>query len=119
MLLLTVILFFFNDLAEAHSKWIVAGLLFILGFLLYGPDSLVSATAAIDFGTKKGASTASGLINGFGSIGAIVGGTIPGFFKESWGWGGVFTFLAVSILFAALLLIPRWNALPIKPNYAK
>ncbi len=75
-------------------------------------DSLVSATAAVDFGTRKGASTASGMINGMGSIGAIAGGTIPGFFKESWGWEGVFTFLAVSILLAGLLMIPKWNAIP-------
>ena len=64
------------------------------------------------FGTKKGASTASGLINGAGSIGAIVGGTIPGFFQKQWGWQGVFTFLAVAVLLAALLLLPKWNALP-------
>lgn len=112
LLLLAVVLFFFNDIAVLHNKILIAVLLFIIGFLLYGPDSLVSATAAIDFGTSKGASTASGIINGFGSIGAIVGGTIPGFFKESWGWGGVFTFLAVSVLIASLIMIPRWNALP-------
>lgn len=42
---------------------------------------------------------------------APVGGTIPGFFKDSWGWGGVFTFLAGSVLIAGMLIIPRWNAL--------
>ena len=112
MLLLSVLLFFFNDLAAAESKLVTAGLLFLVGFLIFGPDSLVSATAAVDFGTRKGASTASGMINGMGSVGAIAGGTIPGFFKDSWGWEGVFTFLAVSILLAGLLMIPKWNALP-------
>jgi sugar phosphate permease len=112
MLLLAVLLFFFNDLAAAESKLVTAGLLFLVGFLIFGPDSLVSATAAVDFGTRKGASTASGMINGMGSIGAIAGGTIPGFFKDSWGWDGVFTFLAVSVLLAGLLMIPKWNALP-------
>jgi sugar phosphate permease len=47
-----------------------------------------------------------------GSIGAVAGGTIPGFFKDSWGWEGVFTFLAVSVLIAGMLMIPKWNALP-------
>lgn len=116
LLLLMVLLFFFDGLAQLQSKFFVAILLFIIGFLLYGPDSLISATAAVDFGTKKGASTASGLINGFGSIGALIGGTIPGFFKDSWGWDGVFSFLAVSILVAAVLLLPKWNALPKKVN---
>ncbi|MBC8180135.1 MFS transporter [candidate division KSB1 bacterium] len=112
LLLLSVVLFFFMDIAALKSKLILSGILFTIGFLLYGPDSLVSATAALDFGTSKGASTASGLINGFGSIGAIVGGTLPGFFKESLGWNGVFIFLSVLVLIGALLMIPKWNALP-------
>lgn len=112
MFLLFLLLFFFNDIAAVESKAMTAALLFMVGFLIFGPDSLVSATAAVDFGTKSGASTASGLINGMGSVGAIAGGTIPGFFKDSWGWDGVFTFLAVSVLIAGLLLIPKWNALP-------
>ncbi len=112
LLLLAVVLFFFMDIAALQSKLALAGLLFVIGFLLYGPDSLVSATAALDFGTSKGASTASGLINGFGSIGAIIGGTIPGFFKESWGWNGVFIFLSASVLIGSLIMMPKWNALP-------
>lgn len=109
---LSILLFFFNDLASVKSSLVSAGLLFLVGFLIYGPDSLVSATAAIDFGTRKGASTASGIINGMGSVGAIAGGTIPGLFKDSWGWDGVFIFLSASIFIASLLMIPKWNALP-------
>ncbi len=112
LFLLPIVLFFFNDIVLMQNKIIVAGLLFLIGFLLYGPDSLVSATAALDFGTSKGASTASGLINGIGSIGAIIGGTLPGFVKESWGWGGVFKFFAFSVLIACAIMIPKWNALP-------
>jgi OPA family sugar phosphate sensor protein UhpC-like MFS transporter len=112
MLTLAVLLFFFNDLAAVHSRLVTAGLLFLVGFLIMGPDSLVSATAAVDFGTRKGASTAAGIINGLGSVGAVVGGTIPGFFKDSWGWEGVFSFLAASVLIAGLLMVPKWNALP-------
>jgi len=109
---LAILLFFFNDLASVHISLVSAGLLFLVGFLIYGPDSLVSATAAIDFGTRKGASTAAGIINGMGSVGAIAGGTIPGFFKDSWGWDGVFMFLSASVLIASLLMLPKWNALP-------
>jgi len=112
MFTLAILLFFFNDLASVHSSLVSAGLLFLVGFLIYGPDSLVSATAAVDFGTRKGASTASGIINGMGSVGAIAGGTIPGFFKDSWGWDGVFMFLSASVLIASLLMISKWNALP-------
>jgi sugar phosphate permease len=49
-----------------------------------------------------------------GSIGAVIGGTIPGFFKDSWGWDGVFTLMAGSVLIASVLMMTKWNALPKK-----
>ena len=94
------------------NRWALGAGFFLIGFLLFGPDSLIASTAAVDFGTIRGASTAAGVVNGFGSVGAIVGGTIPGFFNERWGWGGVFEMLAAASLLAALLLLPRWNAQP-------
>ena len=113
MMLLAILLFFFDDIAVSfNSSMVSAGLLFMLGFFLYGPDSLVSATAAIDFGPSKGASTASGIINGMGSVGAIIGGTLPGFFKDTWGWGGVFLMMAIFVFIAGLLMFSKWNALP-------
>ena len=105
-----ILLFAFDKLP--HTPWMLGGCLFLLGLLLFPPDSLVSGTAAIDFGTRKGAATAAGLINGCGSIGAIIGGTIPGIFHQKWGWDGVFVCLATSLVIAGLLLLPQWNALP-------
>lgn len=110
-----LLLAFFPRLPPTYSAtW--AGL-FALGFLLYIPDSLVSATAAIDFGTKRGASTAAGVINGCGSVGAILGGTLPGWIPGLVGsdapvWDSVFVGLSISMFAAAALLLPQWNALP-------
>lgn len=110
LLLLSVVVFMMDKLPA--TKLLLGGALFLVGLLLFAPDSLISGTAAVDFGTKRGASTAAGLINGCGSIGAIIGGTIPGFFHSRWGWGGVFTFLACSLFISGCLLLPKWNALP-------
>ncbi len=112
LLLLSVVLFFLDHMPS--TRWMLGSSLFLIGLLTYAPDSLISGTAAVDFGTRKHASTASGLINGCGSIGAIVGGTIPGFFWKQWGWQGVFMVLSVSVMLGALLLLPKWNALPTK-----
>jgi OPA family sugar phosphate sensor protein UhpC-like MFS transporter len=94
------------------DRLMLGGCFFLIGLFLFAPDSLISATAAIDFGTKKGASTASGLINGCGSVGAIVGGTIPGLLHDTLGWRGLFQVLAVSVFVGACLLAPKWNATP-------
>lgn len=49
------------------------------GFMLYGPDSLLSGVGAIDVGSRKGALAAAGIINGMGSAG-------PVFQEEIVGW---------------------------------
>jgi OPA family sugar phosphate sensor protein UhpC-like MFS transporter len=95
-----------------YSRWAIGGGLFAIGFLLFPPDALVAAMAAVDFGTKKGASTAVGLVNGLGSFGAMLGGILPGFLHARWSWNAIFSMLAFSLLISALLLLPKWNALP-------
>lgn len=91
--------------------------LFGIGFLIYIPETLLSGTAAIDFGTKKGASTAASLINGCGSLGALIGMTIPGWIRHlvgagGDGWNAIFVSLGMGLTLAALLLVPQWNRLP-------
>jgi OPA family sugar phosphate sensor protein UhpC-like MFS transporter len=99
------------------TKMAIAGGFFVAGFLIYIPDSLISGTAAIDFGTKKGASTASGIVNGCGSIGQIIGVTLPGWVGKLLGqgheiWNPIFFGLGLALALAALLLVPHWHRLP-------
>jgi len=112
LVFLSLVLFGFNRATHAGSPWCLGLMLFSIGFFLFGPDSLIVGTAAVDFGTKKGASTAAGLINSLGSIGAIFGGYLPGVLSQRYGWDLLFTGLAITILFAAVLLMPKWNAVP-------
>lgn len=51
----------------------------LVGFMLFGPDALLSGVGAIDVGSKRGALAAAGIINGMGSIGPI-------FQEEAIGW---------------------------------
>ncbi len=116
LLVLTVLLFTMERLPAskfALSYWFLG-----IGFMVYGPDALISGAAAIDFGTKKGAGTAAGMINGFGSVGAVIGMTIPAYLHKNYGWGWVFGLLAGCSLMAALLLLPQWNTLPTVANNA-
>jgi len=93
--------------------------MFAMGFLIFIPDSLIAGTASIDFGTKKGASTANGLVNGMGSIGQMLGVLLPGWVESIVGkghniWSGIFVGLGISLALAGLLLAPLWNRLPPK-----
>lgn len=105
---LTLCLGLFVPAMQSGSLYLVVGLLFMLGLTLYGPDSMISSSAAIDFGTTEAAGTAAGFVNGCGSVGAILGGLLPGYFDTT----TVFIGFTVAALLASLMLVPFWNSRP-------
>ncbi len=108
LLALTVALALFMGALHTGSVLLVVALLFVMGLTLYGPDSMISGAAAIDFGTAKAGATAAGFVNGCGSVGAILGGLLPGYFDTV----TVFVVFAGCALFSALVLVPHWNSRP-------
>jgi sugar phosphate permease len=44
----------------------------LIGFMLFGPDSLLSGAGAVDLGSPRMAVAVAGIINGMGSAGAVV-----------------------------------------------
>jgi sugar phosphate permease len=73
----------------------------LAGFMLFGPDSLVSGVGAIDVGSRRGALAAAGIINGMGSVGPIVQEEIVGWmYKAS---GGELTPILVMLVGMAAL----------------
>ena len=110
--ILAVILFMFDTFTSTGSHLAMGILLFAIGFFIYGPDSILAGVAAVDFGTSKGAGTSAGFINGCGSVGAILGGSLPGVIYAQYGWSTLFNILGVSVLMATILLAFRWNAVP-------
>jgi OPA family sugar phosphate sensor protein UhpC-like MFS transporter len=99
------------------TPFALGGALFAIGFFLYPPDAIISGTAAIDFGTRRGAGTAAGFINCCGSIGALAGSTVPGWIAAILPdgadiWRPIFHGLGICLLLGGLILIPQWNRLP-------
>ncbi|MDH4873265.1 MFS transporter [Pseudomonas sp. BN515] len=108
LIALTVCLALFVPAMQSGSLYLVVGLLFMMGMTLYGPDSMISSSAAIDFGTQEAAGTAAGFVNGCGSVGAILGGLLPGYFDTN----TVFVVFTAAALLASLMLVPFWNSRP-------
>ncbi len=84
------------------SLWLFAILLGAVGFMLMGPDSLLSGTAAMEVGSKEFAVVASGVINGLGSIGPVVQEEAIGYIKGAYGVGAV---LSLLVFIAALAVV--------------
>lgn len=76
------------------SKTVPVALVAFVGFVLIGPYSYMAGTIALDFGGKRGAATASGLIDGFGYLGGILAGETVAQILVGRGWNGAFQALA-------------------------
>jgi len=78
----------------------------LVGFMLFGPDSLLAGAAAQDLGGKHAAATAVGFVNGVGSIGAILQSFLTVAVSQAYGWNAVFLVLLGFAVVAALCLAP-------------
>ncbi|TXG92425.1 MFS transporter [Rhodococcus rhodnii] len=105
---LVVVLALFTPLTATGNVWIMVGVLAVIGLSIYGADAMISCVAAVDFGTSERAGTATGIVNGCGSVGAILGGLLPGYL----GTTTLFYGFAVAAFVAMLLLAPHWNRMP-------
>ncbi len=68
---------------------------------LIGPYSYLGGALACDFGGKQGTAQSSGIIDGVGYLGFVLGGVTVARASVAFGWGGVFLALAVISLAAA------------------
>ncbi|GMV43941.1 MAG: hypothetical protein AMXMBFR64_56570 [Myxococcales bacterium] len=78
----------------------------LVGFLLFGPDALISGAAAQDLGGGASAASAAGIINGIGSVGAILQGVVTTRVSSIWGWDVLFLVFVGLAVISALLLVP-------------
>ncbi len=111
MVLLAVVAYFYGTISTWGRIANATGIA-LIGFLIYGPDSVTSGAAAVDFGSKRAASAAAGFINGLGSIGAALSGVVIGYASKKYGWPAVFNLFGPLSLIGALLMASIWNARP-------
>jgi MFS transporter, OPA family, sugar phosphate sensor protein UhpC len=88
------------------GPWAAFGGMVLIGFLLFGPDALVSSVAAQDLGGPAAAGTAAGFINGVGSVGAVLQATVTAEVARRFGWDAMFWVFCGLSLVAAGAIVP-------------
>jgi len=83
----------------------------LAGFMVAGPDSIMGGAACTDIcdKSKYGSSvltTASGIVNGMGSIGAILSGIVPVFIFEAFGWRVLFAVVGALAILGGFAIFP-------------
>jgi OPA family glycerol-3-phosphate transporter-like MFS transporter len=117
MLLLLAVFAFLFPLVPP-SEWVLSILiLMVVGFMTFGPHVLMVGVMAMDFGTRKAASSAAGFIDCMGYVGAAFTGIASGFLVDQFGWGAAFNFWVVSAVLAAGMMALLWNYKPKKEQY--
>ncbi len=92
------------------TGWGIPVAMALVGFFTMGPDFVVSAVAVMDYGSRKGAGTAAGFVNGVGSFGPAVMATANGLLLERGGWSLVFIALIVLSLLCTALMTTLWKS---------
>ena len=94
-----------------NNGWALAALTFIMSICVIGTHGLLSGTATMDFGGRKGAATAVGVIDGFVYLGTGVQSFSLGFLTtKSWNYWPIF--LLPFTIIGFLLLLRIWHAMP-------
>jgi sugar phosphate permease len=92
------------------SLTVFAATQLFLGFFLYGPDALLTGAGAMDVGSRRRAVVAAGLINGTGTLGAVLQELVLGRLLDDSDSNAVFGVLlgsAVGALFFLGILVFR------------
>ncbi len=94
-----------------NNGWVLAAIIFVMSLSVIGTHGLLSGTATMDFGGRKGAATAVGVIDGFVYLGTAVQSFSLGFLtSKSWSYWPIFLIPFGFVGF--LLLLKIWNAKP-------
>ena len=82
----------------------------LIGMLVAGPDALLGSSSIADTCEAAGygaevLGTASGLVNGAGSVGAVLQGALTAWIASTYGWGALFGTLAAMSALSVLTLL--------------
>jgi OPA family glycerol-3-phosphate transporter-like MFS transporter len=99
-------------------NWVLSLIaLMFIGFLTYGPHVLMCGTMAMDFGTRKAASSAAGFIDSWGYLGASLTGIGTGWLIDKYNWQAAFDFWLCGALGAVIFMGLLWNYKPEARKY--
>ncbi|MDR0417849.1 MAG: MFS transporter [Puniceicoccales bacterium] len=107
MIILITLLFLFWKMSGL-SQSINTMFLFLMGFFIYGPQTLVGISGA-ELGSKRAAAAANGLTGTFGYLGGAVSGVGVGKVADLWGWDAVFLFFGICAILGTFFFILNWN----------
>ncbi|MCK9484167.1 MAG: MFS transporter [Candidatus Marinimicrobia bacterium] len=110
-MVVVLILFFLADLL--HLGAIAAAILLAsLSFFVNGSHGMIGGAATMDFGGRKAAATAVGLIDGMQYLAGAFVGMLVGWVTTNWGWQAWKLWPIPFAIVGALVMSRLWHVLP-------
>lgn len=107
---------YFAVIQFGHSAIAMAFLFGLVGFMLYGPDTLICGAASVQVAGEKNAVAVAGIVNGIGSIGPVVQEEVIGWLlrggeanMQSGMQNANILALSMSLFFVATMLFINWK----------
>jgi OPA family glycerol-3-phosphate transporter-like MFS transporter len=95
-----------------RAPWLAAAWVGFSCMWIFGVHGMLSGTASMDFGGKKAAASAAGLLDGIQYVASGITGFGLGYIIQHYGWGAwTYSIVPFSAIGGALML-PLWNATP-------
>ena len=104
-LIAVLVIFWLNP---SSSVLVSTALLFTIGFLIYGPQSIIGLAGA-ESGSLKAAATTNGFVSAFGSLGSAASGWCVGKIADVWGWNAVFVFFIICAVISSFFFVLNRN----------
>jgi sugar phosphate permease len=86
------------------------GILFCIGFCIFGPQVLLVGTLPVDLARRGTAAAAAGFVNFMGYMGAAAGDKATGHLVDDFGWPLAVRFWAACAFGGAVVIAFLWNA---------
>jgi phosphoglycerate transporter family protein len=92
----------------SNSTLVNTAFLFVIGFFIYGPQTLAGVAGA-EFGSRRAAATGAGLTGTFGYLGSAVSGWGVGKIADVYGWRTAFLFFVACACAGAFFFMLNWH----------
>lgn len=114
-MILVMLMFYFGEYLKMGVFYDVT-MITLLSFFVNGAHGMIGGAASMDFGGKKAAATAAGLIDGFQYLAGAFVGVAVGYILSNYGWSVWKIWPIPFAAIGALVMFSLWNVMPNKKS---
>lgn len=109
LVLLTISIMGFYSYSGPDNVFVTGISLLLIGFLIDGPQNLISGVQTARLTVKEAISASCGMTGLFGYIGAAFSGVGLAFITETYGWFGMYLTCAISAVLCIILVLMTYS----------